>query len=79
MWESVSRAITLVITNVTKVAGLWVGIRAATGPDPQKEALTMAFAAFMMAGATLSERVVIAFIERFFGVPPKQPEETKKP
>jgi hypothetical protein len=76
MFETASRTATLVITNCTKIAGLVIGIKAATGADPQKEALTMAFAAFMMAGAQASERVFMAFLERFFGVP-KAPGENK--
>lgn len=66
MLETVSRVVALLVTNITKVAGLYVGVKAAT--HTPADAVTLAFAAFMMAGAQVSETVVIGLIERFFGV-----------
>jgi len=66
MLESVTRASTLIITNVVKVAGLYVGVRTAmhTPADP----VTLAFAAFLIAGGQVSENVVMGIIDRFFGI-----------
>lgn len=69
MWlERAARGVTYAITNATKIAGLYIGVKAATGPDPSQEAITMALAAFMMAGAQVSETAIMKVIERFFGV-----------
>lgn len=58
------RRAALIITNLTKVGGLIIGIHEAlTARDPA----VMAFAAFMMAGARVSETVLLTFIDRFFG------------
>jgi hypothetical protein len=62
--ESVSRALALAVTNATKIAGLYVGVRAALMPTPS--AVVLAFSAFMMAGAQLSETTILALIDRFF-------------
>lgn len=66
MLENLSRVTALAVTNVTKVAGLYVGVKAAahTPADP----VTLAFAAFLIAGAQVSETAVMNFIEHFFGV-----------
>lgn len=64
--ESLSRFVTLVVTNVIKVGGLYVGLRAATAPSPN--AVVLAYSAFAMGGAQLGETTILTFIERFFGV-----------
>lgn len=71
---AIARTITLVITNVTKLAGLYVGLRAATAATPN--AVVLAFAAFMMSGAQISEHVVIGLLETLFGA--TSHEEGKK-
>lgn len=63
--EGLSRLLTVVITNATKIAGLYVGIKAA----PSGNAVVLAFAAFMIAGGQMSEGVMLGVIERFFSVP----------
>jgi hypothetical protein len=63
--ESLSRFVTLVVTNLIKLAGLFIGVRAGLMPTPS--AVVLAFSAFMMAGAQLSETTILAMIERFFG------------
>lgn len=68
--ESISRFVTLVVTNIIKIAGLYVGLRAAFQPTPS--AVVLAYSAFMMAGAQLSETTLLALIERFFGVKGKE-------
>ncbi len=65
MLESVSKTVTLIVTNVIKLAGLYVGVKAAT--HTPAEAAVLAFSAFLLAGAQVSETTVIGFIERFFG------------
>lgn len=58
------RRAALITTNLTKLAGLVIGLHEAlTTKDPT----VMAFAAFMMAGAKVSETVLLTFIDRFFG------------
>jgi hypothetical protein len=60
------RTVTLVVTNIIKIGGLYVGVHAALAVTPNP--ITLAFAAFMMAGAQVSETAIMTFIERFFGV-----------
>lgn len=62
---SVSRVITLAVTNAMKLAGVYVGLRAALQPTPN--AVVLAFAGFMMAGAQVSESAVLGVIDRMFG------------
>lgn len=54
----------LVVTNLTKLAGLALGVF--TGFTSQ-DVPTMALAGFMMAGAQVSESVMLTAIDRFFG------------
>jgi hypothetical protein len=63
---AVSRGATLVITNATKLAGVVVGVHEAF---TTKDALTLGLAGFMMTGAQVSERIFLAFLDRFFGRP----------
>lgn len=73
MWLNLFlRILALIVTNCIKVAGLYVGVRAAVAPTPN--AVVLAFAAFMMAGAQMSETTAMAFVERFFtgSVKPKE-------
>lgn len=65
--ESFTRFVTLVVTNVIKLAGLYVGVHGAVQPTPN--AVVLAYSAFMMAGAQLSETTIMAVIDRFFGKP----------
>lgn len=55
---------TLIVTNLTKLGGLVLGLHEAlTAKDPA----VMAFAAFLCAGARVSENVILGFLDRFFG------------
>ena len=65
---------TLALTNLTKLGGLVIAINEALiRSDVRPTAL--AVAAFMMAGAQLSENVVMAALDRFFGAPPQKDEQ----
>lgn len=59
-------ALTLVVTNITKLAGVVVGVHAGFQPVP--DVRVMALAVFMMAGAHVSERVLLTAIQRFLGL-----------
>lgn len=62
-----ARGIALATTNLTKFGGLVVAINELVlRPDFRPAAA--ALAAFMMAGAQVSEGVLIALIDHFFGV-----------
>jgi len=63
-----ARSGTLVVTNLTKVVGLAIGVKAGL-LDSNHDTATMAFAAFLCTGAQISERVMLALIDRFFGPP----------
>lgn len=56
--------VALIITNLTKVSGLIIGFHEAL---TTKSPTVMAFAAFLCAGARVSEPALLAFINRFFG------------
>lgn len=62
----------LVVTNLTKLAGLVLGVF--TGFTSQ-HVPTMVLAGFMMAGAQVSESAMLAAIDRFFGGPPPGSEK----
>ena len=70
--KDAGRRSTLVITNLTKVGGLVIGVHAGlqAHPDPR----VLAFAAFLCMGAQVSETVLLRLIERFFGLSPKEDE-----
>lgn len=55
---------TLFLTNAIKVAGVVLALK--SGFADQRP-VTLAVAAFMMAGAQLSENVLLHLIDRFFG------------
>lgn len=63
-----SRRSTLVVTNLTKVAGIALGVHAGFSPTPDSRVI--ALAAFMLAGAQVSETLLLSLIDRFFGRPP---------
>ena len=58
------RTAAIVVTNSIKVGGLVLGLHEAF---TTKTPTVMAFAAFMMAGARVSETVLLRAIDRFFG------------
>jgi hypothetical protein len=68
MLETISRVVTLVVTNVTKLAGLYVGVHEIGTHSGSPNAVVLAYSAFMMAGAQLSETTILALIEKFFGM-----------
>lgn len=75
----VFRAITLLITNTIKVAGVVIVLKevfAPTLPDTNR-AEVLAVAAFMMAGAQLSETLILAAMDRLMGGSGRQETEGK--
>lgn len=63
--ESISRIVTLIVTNVIKLVGLYVGVKA--GTKSPVDAVAMGWSAFAMAGAQLSETTILLLIDRFLG------------
>lgn len=61
-----ARGAALVLTNLTKLAGIVVAFNEAVLRTDLRPSV-MALAAFMMAGAQVSETLLISLIERFFG------------
>jgi hypothetical protein len=61
---------TLVVTNLTKVAGLVIAINELIVRQGDPRTAAMALAAFMMTGAQVSERILLGAIDRFFGRAP---------
>ena len=62
------RAPALIVTNIIKVSGLVIAIHEAfTTRDP----VVLALSAFMLAGAQISEELVLAVLNSFFGVTDK--------
>lgn len=68
MLESLTRIITLIVTNTIKLAGLYVGVHEIAVHSASPNAVVLAYSAFMMAGAQFSETTVLNLTERFFGV-----------
>lgn len=60
---------TLIITNLTKVAGVAIGLHAGFSSHPDSRVI--ALAALMVAGGQVSETLLLAAIDRLFGSPPK--------
>lgn len=73
---SVGRVLTLLVTNAIKITGVWIGLKAATAARP--DAVVLAYSAFMMAGAQLSENVVLGVVDRVLGKPVSREEEAKE-
>jgi transketolase N-terminal domain/subunit len=63
--EWLTRFTTLVTTNAIKLGGLYVGIKA--GTRVPAELAVMGWSAFAMAGAQISETLVLAALDKFFG------------
>jgi hypothetical protein len=61
-----ARGLTLLVTNATKLTGLVLAINEAV-IRTQLRPSVLAIAAFMMAGAQVSEGVLLAMIDRFLG------------
>jgi hypothetical protein len=59
-----ARGVTLVITNLTKIAGLVVGIHEALATGRSS---VLIFAAFLIAGGQLSETALLSLIDRVLG------------
>lgn len=66
-----ARGWTLALTNLTKLAGLVIAVNEALVRS-QVRPTALAVAAFMMAGAQLSENAVLAALDRFFGTVSKE-------
>lgn len=60
------RRLTLVVTNVVKLAGAGIAVDNAL---TTKDALTYGVAALMIAGAQVFEEIVLGFLTRFFALP----------
>lgn len=67
----------LIVTNSIKVAGLVIAVKTAFAPT-QQAALEFGLAAFMMAGAQLSEETVMKLVDRMF-MGPKDPPPPEPP
>jgi hypothetical protein len=63
---SPARGATLLVTNATKLTGLVLAINEAVIRTELRPSV-LAVAAFMMAGAQVSEGVILAMIDRFLG------------
>jgi hypothetical protein len=63
--SSRSPLIPLLVTNIIKIGGLYVALRTATQPTPN--VIEIGLAAFMMAGAELSENAILNLAGRMFG------------
>ena len=61
-----ARGAALAVTNLTKLAGIVVAFNEAVLRTELRPSV-MALAAFMMAGAQVSETLLVSAIERFFG------------
>lgn len=59
------RLVALLVTNAIKVGGLYVAIKTVSEPTPS--AITIGLAAFMMAGAQISEETILGLVGRMFG------------
>lgn len=62
--KQVSRGSTLLITNLTKLAGVALGLH--SGFTDQRPT-TLAFAGLLVAGGQFSETVLLHLIDRLFG------------
>ena len=66
----------LLVTNAVKVTGIVIAIQDVfSKPDPN--AAVLGLAAFMMAGAQISEDTVLRLVSRMFGPPGETPEHKK--
>lgn len=68
MLENVTQVVTLVVTNTTKVVGLYVGVHEIATHSTSPNAVVLAFAALLIAGGQFSETTILAVASRFFGV-----------
>lgn len=59
-----ARGFALIVTNLTKVGGLIVGINEGLGGG---RSAVLAFAAFLIAGGQLSETFLLSMIDRLLG------------
>ena len=64
--RAATRGAALVVTNMTKIAGLVIVVNEALLRTDARPTV-LALAAFMMAGAQFSEQMVLSAIDRFFG------------
>jgi hypothetical protein len=64
-WQ-IGRGLTLIVTNAVKVGGLLVVLNEAFN-KPQPRTVDIAVAAFMMAGAQISEEAILNLVSRMFG------------
>lgn len=65
-----ARGTTLLVTNLIKLAGVVVAVNEAF---TTRDAVVLATAAFMMAGAQASENVLLAVLDRILRAPPVDP------
>lgn len=68
MWlDRVSQTLTIVVTNCIKLGGLYVGVHTIVTTHGVPDPVELAYSALLVAGGQVSERAVIAFLDRFFG------------
>jgi hypothetical protein len=68
MFSTLSRTLTLIVTNTIKLGGLYVGVRELVVHSASPNTLVLAYSAFLVAGGQLSETTILSFLGRFFGV-----------
>ena len=73
-----ARAITLLVTNVTKLTGLVLTVHEILLRSTVRTSV-LAVCGFMMAGAQLSEGAILAVIDRFLGSGGVHPEPEPPP
>jgi hypothetical protein len=61
-----ARGSTLAITNLTKVAGIFLAVNEALGSTPADHGI-LAVAALFVLGAQVAENIILGAIDRFFG------------
>jgi hypothetical protein len=68
--ERAAQRSTLVVTNLTKMAGVVIGLHAGLEHTPDWRVI--ALAGLMVSGGQLSETLVLAAVDRIFGPPQKK-------
>jgi hypothetical protein len=63
--ERTAQRSTLIVTNLTKLAGIVIGLHA--GLDQSPDWRVIALAGLMVSGGQLSETFVLSVIDRIFG------------
>lgn len=75
--ERVIRQVTILVTLLTKLAGVFLALKSVSSPpvDP----LVLAVCAFMMSGAQLTEGTILRALDKFMGDLTDPPDEEEPP